>query len=87
MVLGGYRYSTPPGPPGYPYPGYTSPPDVTYADTPRGQSARLKDAVGLKSVDQLSLSDHFSEFRGITEGYNLVKAGKSNNHFVIPGTK
>ena len=43
--------------------------------------------VGLISVAQLSLFVHFSGFWGITEGYNLVKAGNPNDHFVIPGTE
>ena len=43
--------------------------------------------VGLKSVEQLSLSDRFSGFQGITEVYNLVDIGRINNHFVIPGTE
>ena len=42
---------------------------------------------GLKSVDQLSLSAHFSRFQGITEGYNLSVAGIPNDHYCIPGTK
>ena len=31
--------------------------------------------VGLISVDQLTLGPHFSDIRGSTEGYNLVKIG------------
>ena len=49
--------------------------------------ARIKDAVGLKSVDQLSLDARISGFRGITEGYNLVTVGNPNDHLVIPGTE
>ena len=44
-------------------------------------------AVGLKSVGQLSLDAQISDIRGITEGYNVVKAGRINNHYVIPGTE
>ena len=53
----------------------------------RGQSARLNSAVGLRTVDQLSLSVHFSGSKGITEVYNLVLAGNPNDHNVIPVTK
>ena len=52
----------------------------------RRQSRRAKVAVGLKSVDQLTLSVHFSGFLGMTEVYNLLKIGRINNHFFIPGT-
>ena len=50
-------------------------------------AARLKEAVGLKSVDQLSLGTHFSGFRGMTEVYNLSIAGNPNDHFYIPGNE
>ena len=46
-----------------------------------------KEAVGLKSVAQLTLSSHFSGFQGITEVYNLVYAGIPNDHKLIPGNK
>ena len=42
-------------------------------------------AVGLKSVEQLSLSDHFSGFQGMTEVYNLLRIRRINNHSFIPG--
>ena len=38
----------------------------------RVQSRGLKEAVGLRSVEQLTLSAHISGFTGITEVYNLV---------------
>ena len=41
--------------------------------------------VGLISVEQLSLSARISETRGITEVYNLVRIGKKDNHYHIPG--
>ena len=41
--------------------------------------------VGLKSVAQLSLDDHISDIRGITEVYNLAKIGRISNHLFIPG--
>ena len=44
-------------------------------------------AVGLKSVDQLSLDLQISGFRGITEVYNLAVVRDPNDHNVIPGTK
>ena len=66
-------------------PGTPSPPST--ADTvPATADAQRNIAVGLESVDQLSLVAHFSGFHGITEVYNLVKAGKSNDHKCIPGT-
>ena len=42
--------------------------------------------VGLKSVDQLSLYDRFSDIRDMTEVYNLRIAGRINNHLFIVGT-
>ena len=39
--------------------------------------------VGLKSVAQLPLDDHISGFQGMTEGYNLLRIGRINNHFLI----
>ena len=43
--------------------------------------------VGLNTVEQLSLSVHFSGLLGITEGYNLVEVGRIINHLGIPGNK
>ena len=43
--------------------------------------------VGLKSVAQLSLYDHFSDIELMTEVYNLLEIGRINNHNVIPGTE
>ena len=51
-----------------------------------GPYPRPNSAVGLKSVQQLTLGAQISRFRGITELYNLVKAGNPNDHFSIPGT-
>ena len=42
-------------------------------------------AVGLISVDQLTLSLGFSGFQGMTEVYNLFKIGRINNHYDIRG--
>ena len=43
--------------------------------------------VGLILVAQLTLDDHFSGFRGITEVYNLLDVGNPNDHIVIPGNE
>ena len=42
-------------------------------------------AVGLISVDQLSLDARFSDIRGITEVYNLLILGNPNDHLFIVG--
>ena len=42
-------------------------------------------AVGLISVDQVSLSVQISEIRGMTEVYNVNITGRINNHYDIPG--
>ena len=86
MVLVGTRYSTPPSPPRYPHPGYTPPCRYSVIIRYTGQCGQSNSAVGLKSVGQLTLRVHFSDFRGITEVYNLLDAGDPNDHNVIPGT-
>ena len=86
----GTRYSTPPSHPAIPHPGYTpAHPGVPGPARPgfAGPGTLSQEAVGLKSVDQLSLSVLFSGFRGITEGYNLLRIGRITNHLYIPGTK
>ena len=50
-----------------------------------GPSHGANMAVGLKSVEQLTLEAHFSEMRGITEVYNLATADNPNDHNLIPG--
>ena len=45
-----------------------------------GSDRGLNSAVGLKSVHQLTLDARFSGFRGMTEVYNLLVAGITNNH-------
>ena len=50
-------------------------------------SGGYKVAVGLKSVEQLTLGLYFSGFLGMTEVYNLSEIGRINNHFLIPGIK
>ena len=52
---------------------------------PHVQPARLNSAVGLKSVEQLTLSAEISGFQGLTEVYNLSVAGNPDDHFFIPG--
>ena len=70
-----------------PYPGYTS----RYCPAPSaavpGSSRWLNKAVGLKSVDQLSLSVRISGSGGMTEVYNLSEIGRINNHKGIPGNE
>ena len=74
-------------PPAHP----ATPPRVHPPPTPympyvaRAGSREVKHAVGLKSVDQLSLYVQISGFKGMTEVYNLFKIGRINNHLYIPG--
>ena len=85
-MLGGYRYS-PPGPPVLPHtPGTPLPHRSGHAEACREQSPGPNSAMGLISVDQLSLYVLFSGSEGMTEVYNLSKLGNPNDHFVIPGT-
>ena len=83
-VLGGYRYSPPSPTHPYPYPGYTPPP-LQCHHLLHGCYRQEEYGRGLKSVQQLTLGVHFSGFQGITEGYNLVKAGNADDHKLIPG--
>ena len=78
-----YRYSHPATHPSPHYPGYTPPGTMLHATATGTAAAQPKEAVGLKSVAQLSLSARISGFLGMTEVYNLVKVGRINNHFVI----
>ena len=80
MVLGWYRYSPPQHPPGPHYPGYTLPVRHWHVHCRTGMVPSSKCAVGLKSVEQLSLSAEFSGFRGMTEVYNLLVAGNPDDH-------
>ena len=73
--------------PGPHYPGYTPPPTAPVPGTAPGLHRGVQQAVGLRSVAQLTLSAQISEIRGITEVYNLVKAGDPNDHKFIPGTE
>ena len=82
----GTRYSPPATTHPYPHPG-TPPPTHPHVYIPVHGSAVRHMAVGLKSVAQLTLGLYISDFRGITEVYNLVKAGIPNDHIFIPGNE
>ena len=88
LVWLGTRYS-PSQPPPYPHtPGTPLPyphPPWTGVHHAAGTYGGANSAVGLRSVDRLSLSDHFSGFEGMTEGYNLALVGRINNHLAIAG--
>ena len=74
----GYRYSTLPALPDPHYPGYTPPlPHHARSQHCRGQQLRHAKymVVGLISVGQLTLGEHFSDIRGMTEVYNLFRIG------------
>ena len=73
--------------PSPPHPGYTSPYPHSALATGAPRTRGTKEAVGLKSVGQLSLSAQISRFRGITEVYNLVKVRDPNDHKCIPGNE
>ena len=64
--------------PGTPPPHRAVPPGMVQRCTVRYGGLNI--VVGLKSVDQLSLSLLFSRFRGMTEVYNLVRIDIFNNH-------
>ena len=83
----GYRYSPSRPPTGPHTPGTPSqhPPARCHCRT--GMSQEPNSAVGLYSVDQLSLYAHFSGFWGMTEAYNLAIAGNPNDHNLITGTE
>ena len=86
----GYRYSPPTTHPVYPsshHPGYTSDSPARPVVRQRGAAARLNIGVGLKSVEQLTLGTQISDIRGMTELYNVLRAGNPNDHKSIPGTK
>ena len=84
--LVGTGYSPSQHPPGIPTPGTPLHHGPLHAELDHGLGD-LNMVVGLKSVAQLSLTVHFSGFRGITEVYNLSIAGRINNHLHIPGFK
>ena len=85
--LGSTRYSTPPDPPSYRTPGTPTSAWGLAATLLHGHVPDLNMAVGLISVQQLTLSAHFSENRTITEVYNLAVAGNPDDHNHIPGLK
>ena len=75
----------PPSTPPPHHPGYTPLPH-RWLHAARGYTDLRNMVVGLRSVEQLTLSPQISGFRGITEVYNLLITGRINNHFFIPGT-
>ena len=83
--LVGTRYSPPTQPPQPHYPGYTLPLPRHHGEQLPGPVWRLNSAVGLISVEQLSLSTQFSGFRGMTEVYNVAEAGNPDDHLYIVG--
>ena len=82
----GYRYSpsrpTPTAPPRVhpplPHPGTEK---LTH-----GHDIQVNMVVGLIYVEQLTLRGQISDILGMTEVYNLVRIGRINNHYCIPGT-
>ena len=74
----------------YHHPGYTPPlPRAEHAvcTPPHRATGGVQEAVGLKSVAQLSLRPVFSGLWTITEVYNLLVAGIPDDHYCIPGNK
>ena len=87
MAGPGYRYSPPgqlpsPTTPGTPLPAPGAP-VLPYTRPSRG----VKEAVGLKSVHQLSLYAQISDIRDMTELYNLLRIDNPNDHNLILGTE
>ena len=87
MVLGGYPVVPLPTHPSSRTPGTPPPAPQLVPVQLSAVFLRLKYAVGLYSVGQLSLSVRFSRFLGMTEVYNLAVAGIINNHKYIPGNE
>ena len=80
MVLVGYRYSPSQAPSG-PIPRvHPSPAPTATTLVFTGPCGRVNMVVGLISVGQLTLRLHFSDIRGITEGYNLLYVEDPNDH-------
>ena len=76
-----------PSPPSIPLPRvHPSPPHHRCTDV-GVRTEQSQHAVGLISVDQLTLGTHISRFRGMTEVYNLIKAGIPNDQKCIPGNE
>ena len=86
MVLAGYRYSPPPGPPSS-HPGYTPPPAPRYQYVSTTAVFSVEYGRGLISVGQLTWRPLFSGFQGMTEVYNLSGIGRITNHSFISGNK
>ena len=73
--LVGTRYSPPTTHPATHTPGTPATARRDWLAQGHGSARGLNMAVGLISVDQLSLGTDFSDIRGMTEGYNLVGIG------------
>ena len=84
--LGGYRYSPSQPPTRLPIPRVHPPTPGTLRPGCPACYRGPNDAVGLKSVEQLTLDGQISDIRGITEVYNLRIARNPNDHNLIPGT-
>ena len=83
-----YRYSPPGHPPGLHHPGYTPAQarrSIRCGTAVHGYVGGANSAVGLKSVDQLSLGTQISDIRDMTEVYNVATAGNPNDHKYILG--
>ena len=68
-------------------PGTPLPAPAVRSQCAAGSAGQRNSAVGLKSVEQLTLRLHFSGFQGMTEVYNLTVAGNPNDHNDIRGTE
>ena len=51
-----------------------------YGYTGAGTYGEVNSVVGLKSVQQLTLSGQIWDIRGMTEVYNLLTVGNPNDH-------
>ena len=87
--MGGYRYSPPPTHPAPVVPTPGTPPRWSRCPTlgTHGPAPRLKYAMGLKSVGQLTLSVQISHIEGMTEVYNLVRIDIPDDHNLIAGNE
>ena len=83
----GTRYSTLPDHPATPPRVHLLVGWLGHDTLPHGHVPASNMAVGLRSVDQLTLSAQIWENRGMTEVYNLATAGNADDHKLIPGTK
>ena len=87
MALAGYRVVPLPTHPSSHTPGTPSHYGRCDVSCPQCQYGGVNSVVGLRSVAQLTLSARISGFTGMTEVYNLVYVGRTNNHSFILGNK